>query len=131
MGVRCGLLYSTGLVNMVRYLYVGPVHHDIILGMSWMTQCKVRIRSQHEVIEVCTQRSDERVHLPMPLPAATLSYVRGVKSASQDKKGDVAPKQHRRAAWNGEDTPELGHSGCTKAAIVGHSLQPTPNKQRK
>ena len=75
-------------IGMVLDSYVGPVHPDVIVGMPWVTLCKVRMRSQPGAIDICAWRADELVHLLVPPLAVISSKVRAVESAPQDNDGD-------------------------------------------
>ncbi|CDJ28248.1 uncharacterized protein EMH_0039200 [Eimeria mitis] len=72
MGVKRSISSKTGHIPMSRDFYVGPVHHDIILGMPWVTQWKAQMSSSDGAIEVIPPGSDERVHLSA-LPTAFAS----------------------------------------------------------
>ena len=53
-----------------------------------------------------------------------------MESHSQDKGGDMIPKQCRIAASNGGHMDTLGKNGSTKASILRESLQHTREEQR-
>ena len=37
-GMKCQFQSEVGTIDTVWDFYVGPVHHNVILGMPWMTQ---------------------------------------------------------------------------------------------
>ena len=78
------------------------------------TMWKVYMRPQQEAFEVCAPGANERVHLSVLLTALAPSKVKGVEPASQDKDGDMIPKQHRIAFLNGRHVIALEHTGSLK-----------------
>ena len=101
---------------------MGPVHCDIIVGKPRVTHLHLCTLARQKAIEFCAFGADKEVHLSVLPTALRPPNVKGVESVSQEKENDVTPKQHRSAAWNGRDMHALGHTGSTKADIVGDAL---------
>ena len=78
-GVKCQFQSEMGTIDTVWDFYVGPVHHDVILGMLWVTQWKARMRPLQATIEVCAPGDEERVHLSIFPTKLTSSKVSGVE----------------------------------------------------
>ena len=116
---------------MVRDCYIGPVHHDMVVGMSRAIRWKVRMRPQRGTTEVCAPNTYVKMHLSVLPTALTPSKVKGMESVSWDTEGDVAPKQYTTTAWNGGDMLALGRTDSTKADVVRDSLQRTPDERQK
>ncbi|CDJ34054.1 uncharacterized protein EMH_0087490 [Eimeria mitis] len=123
MGVKCSISSKTGHIPMTRDFYVGPVHHDIILGMPWVTQWKAQMRSSDCAIEVIPPGSDERVHLSALPTAFASSMVRGVETVSEEKGSDEASPPCRGTEENNGGTHALRHDGLAKTAVLGESIQ--------
>ena len=87
--VNCQFISESGLINMVRDFYVGPVHYDMILGMPWVTHWKAQPLADANVIEVCGPGKREKAHLSVSTEAPTSSMVSGIKSVSQRNEGEL------------------------------------------
>ena len=131
MGVKCSISSKTGHIPMTRDFYVGPVHHDIILGMPWVTQWKAQMRSSDGAIEVIPPGSDERVHLSALPTAFASSMVRGVETVSEEKGSNEVSPPCRGTEENNGGTRALRHDGLAKTPVLGESIQLTPEERQK
>ena len=100
-GVKCQFQSEMGTIDTVWDFYVGPVHHDVILGMPWVTQWKARMRPLQAAIEGCAPGDEERVHLSVPPTTLTSSNVSWVEPLPQRNEEITAPRQLRVAAEAG------------------------------
>ena len=66
-GVKCQFQSEMGTIDTVWDFYVGLLHHDVILGMSWVTQWKAHMRPLQAAMEICAPGDEERVHLSVHL----------------------------------------------------------------
>ena len=124
-----GFVSKKNPVRMVRSFHVGPVHHNMSLGMPWVIRWKMSMRPRQRPIEVCALGASERTN-PSVLPIALKSCrVRRVESASRDNEGEVTPMRCRTAAWNGGNMCAVSHSCASEANMLGDSLQFTHEKQ--
>ena len=96
-----------GTIDTVWNFYVGPVHHDIILGTPWMTQWKARMRPLQAGVEVCMPGDEERVHLSVLPTMFTSSTVSGVEPVPQRNEEITAPRQPGVAAEAGGEKHAL------------------------
>ena len=71
--------------------YIGPVHHDVILGMPWVAQWKARMRPLQAAIEVCAPGAEERVRISVLPTTLTSSNVSGVEPVPQRNEAITAP----------------------------------------
>ena len=92
-GVKCQVQSEMGTLNAVQEFYVGPVVHDVILGMPWVAQWKARMRPIQAVIEMCVPGEEERVHLSVFPRTLTSSNVSGAEPVPQRNEEITAPRQ--------------------------------------
>ncbi|CDJ35656.1 LOW QUALITY PROTEIN: uncharacterized protein EMH_0028290 [Eimeria mitis] len=139
MCAKCSISSKTGHIPMTRDFYVRPVHHDIILGMPWVTQWKAQMRSSHHdiilgmpwvtqwkaqmrssdaAIEVTPPESDERAPLSALPTAFASSMVRCVETVSKEKGSDEAPAQCRGTEENNGDMHSLRRDCLVNTAVL-------------
>ncbi|CDJ28180.1 uncharacterized protein EMH_0099790 [Eimeria mitis] len=118
MSVKCSISSKAGHIPMTRDVYVGPVHHDLILGMPWVTQWKAQMRPSGGAVEVIPPGSDERVHLSA-LPTA---FASGSDKASPPCKGTEE---------NNGGTHALRRVALVQRDVLGESIQLTPEERQK
>ena len=85
--VKCQFKADSGVLCMIRDFYVGPVHHDMILGMPWVTEWNARMGPHQGAIAISAPGNAERVHLSALPTKLTSSTVSGVESAPQRNEG--------------------------------------------
>jgi len=72
--VTCLLGAGDGVISMVRDYYVGPIHHDVILGMPWFAQWHAHVALSQGLIEAIVpgdgRRITFRTHPAVPLTAS-------------------------------------------------------------
>ena len=120
-----------GTIDTVWEFYVEPVHHDLILGMPWVTQWKARTRPLQAAIEVCVPGDEETVHLSVFPTTLTSSNVSGVESVPQRNEEITAPRQPGVAAEAGEEKHAPRPNEHGKGALLEDSLHLTPEEQQK
>ena len=122
--VKCQLYGDSGPIYMTRDFYVGPVHHDIILGMPWMTQWEARPQPKCGRIEVSAPGKNEKIHLSISPIEYTSSMVSGVQSVPFDNKDGPMIGQQLAAGGEGEGMhASFRRKEPTKAAILKDSIQ--------
>ena len=117
-GVKCQFQSEVGTTDTVWDFYVGPVHHDVILGMPWVTQWKARMRPLQAAIEVCAPGDEERVHLSVLPTTLTSSNVSGVEPVPQRTEEIFAPRQLGVAAEAGGEKHAPRPNGDGKGALL-------------
>ena len=130
-GVKCQFQSEMGTIDTVWDFYVGPVHHDVILGMPWVTQWKACMRPLQATIEVCAPGDEERVPLPALPTTRTSSNVSGVEPVHQRNEENTAPRQPGVAAEAGGEKHTPRPNGDGKGALLEDSLHLTPEEQQK
>ena len=61
---KCQFQSEMVTIDRVWDFYVGPVHHDVILGVPCVTQWKARLRPLQAAIEVCAPRAEAPLSSP-------------------------------------------------------------------
>ena len=130
-GVSCQLYGNSGPICMIRDFYVGPVHHDIILGMPWMTQWEARPRQENGQIEVSVPGKGKRIQLLTSPVARTPSMVSGVQSVPFHLKGGPTTGQQLAAEGEGDAMHAFCLSEPTKLAILEDSIKLSAADQRE
>ncbi|CDJ31273.1 uncharacterized protein EMH_0065470 [Eimeria mitis] len=92
---------------------------------------KAQMRSSDGAIEVIPPGSAERVHLSALPTAFASSMVRGVETVSEEKGSNEASPPCRGTEENNGGTRALRHDGQAKTAVLGESIQLTPEERQK
>ncbi|CDJ28545.1 uncharacterized protein EMH_0041750 [Eimeria mitis] len=110
---------------------VGPVHHNIILGMPWVTQWNAQMRSPDDAMWVFPPGSSESVHLSELSTASASSMVREAETVSQGERSVEALMQWRGTEGNGGDMHAIGLDSFAKTAVLQDPIQLGPEERQK
>lgn len=129
--VKCQFRTESGLLSMVRDFYVGPVHHDMILGMPWVTEWSARMGPRQGVIDVKAPGNNERVHLSVFPIKLTSSMVSGVESAPQWNEVGQTQESPADTSLEDKDQSATCSQEAGKTAILSESIQLGIEEQQK
>ena len=121
--VKCQFRTESGLLGMVRDFYVGPVHHDMILGMPWVTEWNARMGPRQGVIDVKAPGNCERVHLSVFPTNLTSSMVSGVESAPRRNEDEQTQGSPTVANREDKELSESCFHEVGKAPLLSESIQ--------
>ncbi|CDJ29776.1 uncharacterized protein EMH_0052600 [Eimeria mitis] len=88
---------------MTKVFFAGPVHHEIIVSVPWVTQWKAQMLSADDAIEVFLPGTDASMQLSALPTAFASSMDRGLETVSQGKRSEEAPIQCIRNEGNDGD----------------------------
>ena len=129
--VKCQFNTDSGVLSMVRDFYVGPVHHDMILGMPWVTEWNARMGPQQGAIAVSAPGNTERVHLSVFPTKLTSSTVSGVESAPRWNEGWQTQASAEAEKPEKTEGSATCFSDTGKSAILTESIQLGSEEQQK
>ena len=116
---------------MVRDFYVGPVHHDMILGMPWATEWNARVGPQQGAIAVNAPGNTGRVHLSVFPTKITSPRVSGVEFAPQRSEDGQAQASAEAEKPGKPDGSATSSNDARKSAILSEVIELGPVKQQK
>lgn len=82
MDVTCWVVGAKEKYAMKQDFYVGPIHHDAILGMPWIRAWKARVDTSLGVVKATVPQEGRRVHLLAPPHKRHDVPVSGVETAA-------------------------------------------------